>query len=1519
MDGVAGGVGTPGSTGGSGGDSLPRRNGGDSKRRSKGSLPSPGYRLSQASLEGEKGSFGADSTSSGGRGRRLSIMSSSTRDGLPFRTAGTPTTPVPLPLPPPSSSATAYPPPRSVGFAASRAALASTSSTGTGVMVVATGPETTTTTACNTTAAGTPEMVGQSALGGFGIGLDGEDYSNSNQSTFIQRQFGAMLQPGVNKFSLRMFGSHKAVALEQERLKSAGAWIIHPYSDFRFYWDLLMLLLMMGNLIILPVGITFFRDENTPSWIIFNVVSDTLFMVDLVLNFRTGIVKEDSTEILLDPRAIRQNYLKSWFLVDFVSSIPVDYIFLMVDSLDSEVYRTARALRIVRFTKILSLLRLLRLSRLIRYIHQWEEIFHMTYDLASAMVRIVNLIGMMLLLCHWDGCLQFLVPMLQDFPPDCWVSKNLMVNDTWGVQYSYALFKAMSHMLCIGYGAQAPEGMTDVWLTMLSMIVGATCYAMFIGHATALIQSLDSSRRQYQEKYKQVEQYMSFHKLPADVRQKIHEYYEHRFQGKMFDEENILGELSEPLKEEIVSFNCRSLVANMPLFANADPNFVTAVLTKLRFEVFQPSDFIIREGTVGRKMYFIQHGRVSVLTRGNKETKLSDGSYFGEICLLTRGRRTASVRADTYCRLYSLSVDSFNEVLEEHPMMRRAFETVAVDRLDRIGRKNSMLLRKSSQGGSLGGSMGRGGGRGGGGPGAGGGLAAGGLGSCDSMLVQQIVKHDSMPAMQDAIAAAAAGRSGVMGGSGTVSPRPRPVIWAPLVHAPLQTAAATSNVAIALMHQQQQQQQQLQQLQQQHALGGAFFLPSPLVSPSPSSSFPLSPPRAPVLQPLRPSVSSLIGMMTMGGMSGLSPRGFPASPSTMGPLGGVTSPPIAKTPPTPASSVPTSVQQGRTLHYSLRLQADHPSVIAGSLGTPTGGGSPTPPLHKVPTTNATAASGAPADGNTSVTGQQGAKEALLRHGGNSSQGLPALGRLTQEARLLSASQPTLPHRSWAGVQPHPPLHRKASGGNLLAAPFLAGQLARGGSAGILTSNVPVQLATNVPFNTQTKAQATVPIQPTIAQAISANTATYTQCAPHTAAVPTPTAAHLPSAASLPPSSPPKQTPLSSATPSTAPTPSSPSPILSQTPRLKPIPMTPSRSSSPPPCSTPSTPAGTNPLSLPSTPRPKPIPTPSPSSPSPSSTPPPSSVSTPAPLPQTYGPRSSLTSSPPPSSLVTSSPPHPQSPRAKASNTPPSSSPLSGLSPVPTPIPSPIPTPTQTTRTRTSTPSQSPMQTCTPVTPTQTFTPTPSSSPIPVTSVPPLSKSQSPTICLQPSVSSPARGPTSSQIPKQASPLTPTQTSAPASTPISTCSPTKVTFSVHPVKQTPPVLTPSSISGSCRSTKSTLSTTSSTTTLCPSPTSSKPSSLTTTSSTTIAPSLPPASSQPPKQMPTTLVAPTHSSELNTPSIPAQTSQASTTTPTQPAHAATPASTTSPKGGKKDPQLELARKDSEGLRHKLPANM
>ena len=70
----------------------------------------------------------------------------------------------------------------------------------------------------------------------------------------------------------------------------------------------------------------------------------------------------------------------------------------------------------------------------------------------------------------------------------------------WLEQYTWALFKALSHMLCIGFGRYPPQSTTDVWLTMVSMLTGATCYALFVGHSTTLIQSFDTSKRLYREK-----------------------------------------------------------------------------------------------------------------------------------------------------------------------------------------------------------------------------------------------------------------------------------------------------------------------------------------------------------------------------------------------------------------------------------------------------------------------------------------------------------------------------------------------------------------------------------------------------------------------------------------------------------------------------------------------------------------------------------------------------------------------------------------------------------------------------------------------------------------------------------------------------------------------------------------------------------------------------------------------------------------------------------------------------------
>ena len=69
---------------------------------------------------------------------------------------------------------------------------------------------------------------------------------------------------------------------------------------------------------------------------------------------------------------------------------------------------------------------------------------------AGVFMKIFNLLSMMLLIVHWSGCLQFLVPMLQGFPPDSWVTIEELQVDNITLQASAMLqrqafaFKATS-------------------------------------------------------------------------------------------------------------------------------------------------------------------------------------------------------------------------------------------------------------------------------------------------------------------------------------------------------------------------------------------------------------------------------------------------------------------------------------------------------------------------------------------------------------------------------------------------------------------------------------------------------------------------------------------------------------------------------------------------------------------------------------------------------------------------------------------------------------------------------------------------------------------------------------------------------------------------------------------------------------------------------------------------------------------------------------------------------------------
>jgi len=69
-------------------------------------------------------------------------------------------------------------------------------------------------------------------------------------------------------------------------------------------------------------------------------------------------------------------------------------------------------------------------------------------------------------------------------------------------------------------------------------------------------------------------------------------------------------------------------------------------------------------------MFLIYRGVVKLVELSESEGAsiyLKDGDYFGEIAVLTGGKRMMSVRAVTYCHLYSLQQRLLERILQQHP------------------------------------------------------------------------------------------------------------------------------------------------------------------------------------------------------------------------------------------------------------------------------------------------------------------------------------------------------------------------------------------------------------------------------------------------------------------------------------------------------------------------------------------------------------------------------------------------------------------------------------------------------------------------------------------------------------------------------------------------------------------------------------------------------------------------------------------------------------------------------------
>src|SRR5262249_40847640 len=78
---------------------------------------------------------------------------------------------------------------------------------------------------------------------------------------------------------------------------------------------------------------------------------------------------------------------------------------------------------------------------------------------------------------------------------------------------------------------------------------------------------------------------------------------------------------------------------------------------------------LAEEGERGGTFFVIESGEAAVLVHGSEVRRLGPGDSFGEMALIDKSARSATVRADTQGHGYQLPVWSFRPIVESHPEM----------------------------------------------------------------------------------------------------------------------------------------------------------------------------------------------------------------------------------------------------------------------------------------------------------------------------------------------------------------------------------------------------------------------------------------------------------------------------------------------------------------------------------------------------------------------------------------------------------------------------------------------------------------------------------------------------------------------------------------------------------------------------------------------------------------------------------------------------------------------------------
>ena len=527
------------------------------------------------------------------------------------------------------------------------------------------------------------------------------DYNEKNYSLYSFDKDDELNKIDIENYRILQKVGNVFDSLDDEDT-SFSNFYIDPNNFILIYIDIFVIISSIYHIIYIPLFLglntIYCRGGSFLSFTyIFQILIDIIYIIDSILPFFTAYYNIDDV-LKTDLKEISITYLKSYFLIDFLSAIPFKTIFSIFDRkclnkgylntplYQNNIYYILIALQLLKPLKAFNHNRLTEYIK--NYLNQYEH-FNIYLGLYESILVFLSSLHIVAGIFIFIGKNQY----------PGWIIKFGFDNYNFYNLYFIAIYYIITTVTTVGYGDLTCVTPIEKLYGLFMEIVGIFAYSFALTSISHYVKEASDKKEEFIQKCEILDDIKVTHSnLSDDLYKRIHRYLKVDTYNDKKDKKIILNSLPIALRNKLVYEMYEQIINSFIFFKNFDNiDFIVSVILSFKPILAVRNDILMKNGDFVEDIIFVKIGRLAldlpILIEDDDEEEIK----LPYSRSLKFNQRKNSIQYCPSVKFYRRNSIYNNDITRSKTLKRNSIVNIKLPSIKNFDKKLNFLCRNESE------------------------------------------------------------------------------------------------------------------------------------------------------------------------------------------------------------------------------------------------------------------------------------------------------------------------------------------------------------------------------------------------------------------------------------------------------------------------------------------------------------------------------------------------------------------------------------------------------------------------------------------------------------------------------------------------------------------------------------------------------------------------------------------------------------------------------------------------------